>query len=213
MNDMPFKYDGDKTPTESNSHPLGSIQGHVTTELIGNSCNVPQGSPIQGGEEHPPRATVLSAKERMSLINARAVKLSRAFNTCKATNLNRYAYSVPPPSLLDLKESLQMFGLASKIYQAPYYSNNSDIPEIPKEFAGLVYRLKGGQGIATLDEWSTDKGNDGGNSPDALQRLNATGIGGWEYASHPPSVKEVRLSLNCGAKENRAKEVLRSQVP
>jgi len=210
---MPFKYDdGDKTPTQSNSHPLGSVQD-VTTELIGNPCNVQQGSPIQGGEEHPPSATIQSAKERMSLINARAVKLSRAFNTCKATNLNRYAYSVPPPSLQDLKESLPVFGLASKIYQAPHYSNDSDIPEIPKEFAGLVYRLKGGQGIATLEEWSTDKGNEGGNSPDVLHRLNATGIGGWEYASHPPSVKEVRVSLNCRAKEKRAKEVSRSQVP
>lgn len=211
---MPFKYDdGDKTPTESNFHPLGSIEAPVTTELIGNPCIVQQGLPIQGGEEHPPSATALSAKERMSLINARAVKLSRVFNTCKATNLNRYVYSVPPPSLRDLKESLQMFGLASKIYQAPYYSNDSDIPEIPKEFAGLVYRLKGGQGIATLEEWSTDKGNDGDNSPDVLHCLNSTGIGGWEYAGHPPSVKEVRLSLNCGEKKKRAKEVLRSQVP
>ncbi|KIM48192.1 hypothetical protein M413DRAFT_439909 [Hebeloma cylindrosporum] len=209
---MSFKYDGrDKTPTESNFHPLGSIKGHVSTELVGNPCNVQQESPIRGGEEHPPSAIVLNAKERMSLINARAVKLSRVFNTCKATNLNRYVYSVPPPSLRDLEQSLEMLGVASKIYQAPYYSNDSDIPEIPKEFAGLVYRIKGGQGIATLDEWPTEKENDGVNSLDVLQHLDASGIGGWEYASHPPSVKEVRLSLNCEAKNKRAK-YLRSQI-
>ena len=198
---MPFKCDdGDKTPT------------HVTTELIGNPLNAQRRSPVQRGEEHPPSATVLRAKERISLINARAVKLSKAFNTCKTTNLNRYDYSAPPPSSWDLKQSLQMLGLADKIYQAPYYSNDSDIPEIPKEFAGLVYRLKGGQGIATLDEWSTEKASDIINSPDVSHHLNGTGIGGWEYAGHPPSVKEVRLFLDCGAKEKRAKD-LRSQVP
>jgi len=146
----------------------------------------------------------------MSLINARAVKLSRAFDTCKATNLNRYVYSVPPPSLLDLQECLQRFGLASKIYRTPYYSNDSDVSEVPKEFAGLIYRLKGGQGIATLEEWST---NGAVGSLDVSHHPNANGIGGWEYAGHPPSVKEVRLSLNCEAIEKRTKEIFRSQVP
>jgi DNA polymerase zeta len=209
---MPLNYDDDNTtPTRANHRPLGSIKGQVVfAEPIESSFNTQQEFPNQGGGGHPPSATVLSAKERMSLISARAVKLSRAFDTCKATNLNRYVYSVLPPSLLDLQECLQRFSLASKIYQAPYYSNDSDISEIPKEFAGLIYRLKGGQGIATLEEWST---NGGVNSLDVSHHLHADGIGGWEYAGLPPSVKEVRLGLNCETIQRRRNEIFRSQVP
>ena len=136
---------------------------------------------------------MLTAEQRSSLITARAVQLSKAFDTCKTTNTNRYIYSVPPPSVSNLKESFESFGLPSKTYQAPYYSKDSDIPEIAKEYAGLTYRLKGGQGIATLTEWAIN----GELVPKSASNLefDTAGIGGWEYASHPPSVLEVRRSF------------------
>lgn len=93
----------------------------------------------------------------------------------------------------DLKESFESFGLPSKTYQAPYYSKDRDIPEMANEYGGLTYHLKGGQGIATLTEWV---GNDelGQNSTGNFE-FDTAGIGGWEYASHPPSVLEVRRSI------------------
>jgi DNA polymerase zeta len=120
---------------------------------------------------------------------------SRAFDTCKAANLNRYVYSPRAPTVSELKDQVQILGLPSKIYQVPYYSKDCDIPEASKEYAGLTYRLKGGQGISWLEEWSTNQ------SPTSVLmsfekfELNCIGVGGWEYAGHPPSVKEVRRSL------------------
>ncbi|CAA7265792.1 unnamed protein product [Cyclocybe aegerita] len=145
-------------------------------------------------DAHPP---ILTAKERFSLITARAVHLSKAFDSCKTVNTNRYTYSLPPPSRAELNDSLQALGLPSKIYQPPHYSEDCDIPEMAKEYAGLSYRLKGGQGIATLDEWSSNETSK--IAPLDLSEnshLDPLGVGGWEYASHPPSVKAVRRTMN-----------------
>ncbi|KAJ3512433.1 hypothetical protein NLJ89_g3521 [Agrocybe chaxingu] len=158
-------------------------------------------------DAYPP---VLTAKERFSLITARAVHLSKAFDSCKTVNTNRYTYSLPPPSRAELNDNLQALGLPSKIYQPPYYSKDCDIPEVAKEYAGLSYRLKGGQGIATLDEWSSNETSK--IAPLDLSEnshLDPLGVGGWEYASHPPSVKAVRRTMNTlniwTTKNNRTK--------
>lgn len=154
---------------------------------------------------------ILTAERRLSLITARAVQLSKAFDTCKATNTNRYIYSVSPPSVSDLKESFESFGLPRKTYQAPYYSKDADIPVMSKEYGGLTHRLKGGQGIATLTEWAGNS-EPGQNSVNNLE-FDTAGIGGWEYASHPPSVLEVRRSVTIiDASSARTKSKLQSQV-
>lgn len=127
------------------------------------------------------------------VITALAVQPSRAFNTCKAINTNRYVYSLPPPTVSELRDRLQILGLPSKIYQAPYYSKDSDIPESCKEYAGMTYRLKGGRGAVWLEEWSTTQFEVYKSNKNI--ELNPIGVGGWEYASHPPSAKEVRQSL------------------
>ena len=155
---------------------------------------------------------LMTAEQRSSLITARAVQLSKAFDTCKATNTNRYIYSVSPPSASYLKERFESLGLPSKNYQTPYYSKDADIPEMAKEYAGLTYRLKGGQGIATLTEWASNY-ELGQNSTGNLE-FDTAGIGGWEYASHPPSVPEVWRSVATMKAQSteRTKSKLQSQV-
>ncbi|KAF8973932.1 hypothetical protein BDZ97DRAFT_1647924 [Flammula alnicola] len=200
--------DPNVTPTKSNKTPSKStnaVLGFGSTfedDLLplrdgSQQDGTTRDPPIQMTERLPATTPTLTAKERSSLITARAVKLSRAFDICKATNSNRYVYSLQPPSSTELKADLKTLGLASKIYQAPYYSKDVDVPEMPKEYAGLIYRLKGGQGIATLEEWTaTECSQVPLNAQTSLLELNASGVGGWEYASHPPSVKEVRQSLH-----------------
>jgi DNA polymerase zeta len=157
--------------------------------------------------------TTLIAERRSSLITARAVQLSKAFDTCKATNTNRFIYSVSPPSVSDLEESFESFGLPNKTYQAPYYSLDTDIPEMAKEYGGLKYRLKGGQGIATLTEWASS--DEFGQNPTSNLEFDSAGIGGWEYASHPPSMLEVRRSvatIDAQSTARRSKSKLQSQA-
>lgn len=110
-------------------------------------------------------------------------------------NANRYVYPPRAPTVSELKGQLQKLGLPSRIYQAPYYSKDCDIPEGSKEYAGLTYRLKGGQGIAWLEEWSTNQSPTSVPKTNEKFELNHIGIGGWEYAGHPPSVKVVRHAL------------------
>jgi DNA polymerase zeta len=86
------------------------------------------------------------------------------------------------------------YGIPSKIYTSPWYSREDDAPELPREYAGLVFQLKGGNGIRTLEEWQSS------GVPRLLGDASVTGsklvrAGGWEYAGAPPSVKEIRKWL------------------
>jgi len=155
-----------------------------------------------------------SLKIRSSLISARAVQLSRAFESCKVPNSNQYTYTMVPPTASYLRESFEALGLPSKIYQPPYYSKDVDVPDSFKEYAGLVYRLKGGTGIAQLDEWSNSSFEHHSRlsktSPPTY--LESAGIGGWEYASEPPSVKDVRRSLQLDRNNASRKQFLKGKL-
>ncbi|KAG6899937.1 hypothetical protein C0993_005137 [Termitomyces sp. T159_Od127] len=124
-------------------------------------------------------------------------------------SLNQYKYSLAPPSLSILRGTMDDHGLHLKVYQSPYYSSLHDIPERPKEYAGLVYHIKGGHGITHLHAWVDD-----GNS-DAFDVLlpSSPVLCGWEYSSSPPSNKEIRRWLIEDEKATCSKNLkLRSQV-
>ncbi|KAF8078614.1 hypothetical protein FPV67DRAFT_1465830 [Lyophyllum atratum] len=158
---------------------------------------------LQG--EEIPHGTFFSSPSPFTgpvqLPTAAVVKLLResyAVHTIKAINMNRYEYAVPPPSAVNLRNSLDDYDVPRKIYRPPHYSLISDVPERPKEYAGLLFRLKGGEGITHLDIW--DDSVQSTVQSEWLSPLLSTGIGGWEYASSPPSVKEVKrwLAVNKG---------------
>lgn len=117
---------------------------------------------------------------------AKPIRVSYAFRTIKVPNFNSYTYAHAPPKTLELLETLGD-NIPNKIYQAPHYSRSCDIPERPQEYAGVLYHLQAGQGICGLQHW------------DELQEtvsheleFDPTEVGGWEYASGPPSMREVK---------------------
>ncbi|KAI0003668.1 hypothetical protein BJV74DRAFT_876040 [Russula compacta] len=127
----------------------------------------------------------------------------RAFSTrAKKEIKNAFVYAISPPPASELFSSLESLGLPSKVYQDPHYSKAEDVPERPWEFAGLVYRLKKGDGLSVLEEWepssvpeSQAKSASAEDRNMFEDRFDRTGVGGWEYASAPPSVREVRRWL------------------
>jgi hypothetical protein len=127
----------------------------------------------------------------------------RAFSTqAKKEIKNAFVYAIIPPPASELLSSLESRGLPRKIYQDPHYSRAEDVPERPWEFAGLVYRLQKGDGLSTLEEWEPSSTtaplvkNASAEDRNVFQdRFDRTGVGGWEYASMPPSVREVRRWL------------------
>ncbi|KAH9178730.1 hypothetical protein EDB89DRAFT_2111621 [Lactarius sanguifluus] len=110
---------------------------------------------------------------------------------------NAFIYNITPPLASELLSSLESHGLPSKLYQDPYYSKAEDVPERPWEFAGLVYRLKKGDGLGVLEEWESASTQESSKKTFAEDwnvfedRFDRTGVGGWEYASSPPSVREI----------------------
>ena len=126
-----------------------------------------------------------------------------AFSTrAKKEIKNAFVYAIIPPPASELLSSLEYRGLPNKIYQDPHYSRAKDVPDRPWEFAGLVYRLENGDGLSALKEWEISSNtaplarNASAEDRNMFQdRFDRTGVGGWEYASTPPSVREVRRWL------------------
>ena len=98
----------------------------------------------------------------------------------------------PPPSTLELLGTVEQFGLPRQIYRDPFCSKKVDVPGGPREYAGPVYHLKGGGGLDTLEEWQANENHISSSSE--ATRLSAP-CSEWEYASTPPSIREVQKWL------------------
>lgn len=88
-------------------------------------------------------------------------------------------------------------GIPDKVYQEVYYSKEADAPDHAREYAGILFRIRGGTSLSALEEWDEEgkipgllKGKKG---PLGLPRV--LGIEGWEYNRYPPSRREIRSWL------------------
>jgi len=115
---------------------------------------------------------------------------------------NAYTYADAPPLASELQASMEQYGLEDAMYRDPYYSNEFDVPENPREFAGLVYHLRGGEGPSFLKEWDDGCDKVKGKAPTDFREIAE--IFGWEYASSPPSVREVKKWLQSDAGKLKA---------
>jgi DNA polymerase zeta len=123
-------------------------------------------------------------------------------HTTNTLSLKAYVYSLQPPTTSDLMKCVDQYHIRSKVYRDPYYSKERDASENPREYAGLLYHLKGGQGLGVLEEWDHRAGSQRRKVKDKGQTfpiLDAAGVGGWEYANSPPSAKEARRWLKSDA--------------
>jgi DNA polymerase zeta len=129
----------------------------------------------------------------------------------KTINLNRYTYAHTPPSISQLLENMELNGIPSKIYRPPFHSNDSDVPERPREYGGLLHPLKGNhESLKYLDDWEE---HDSYPSPTkgVITGSAVPYATGWEYSGSPPSVKQVRKYL--ASEEGRiASNKLRREV-
>ena len=100
--------------------------------------------------------------------------------------------------------TLDDYAIPSKLYRDAYFSRESDAPENPREYAGLVYHLKSGE---ALDEWGGEPTKSIANSKMKTKTEGASqrywlNVGGYEYASSPPSHREARKWLATDADKN-----------
>ena len=108
---------------------------------------------------------------------------------------------------MELLASMDACSVPNKLYQPPFYSNEEDAPEHPREYAGLVYHLKGGTGVGVLEEWVGHAQANTSTTP-----LGNAEICGWEYAATPPSVRQTRIWLQSNLPQNETHRKNTSQV-
>ncbi|KAK6341913.1 DNA polymerase zeta [Orbilia blumenaviensis] len=104
-------------------------------------------------------------------------------------------YNATPPSTIDLIESMDDFSLPHMIYQDAYYSNEKDVPDRPREYAGKEFRLQSNT-VNYLPPFNPD-GLDISSSNSKPRRLppKRTFIKVWEFAKPPPSLASVEQWL------------------
>ena len=113
-----------------------------------------------------------------------------------------------PPTSSDMLSDLRSLRLPSIIYQDPYYSNEKDVPEHGREYAGKEFRIESttvpylpdfdpkGTSLASLGEKPAiviDKLAEG---KSLQKRRRACGLRTWEIEKLPPSRKQVQAWLN-----------------
>ena len=119
--------------------------------------------------------------------------------TSTPANHKLYEYALKPPSVQELVATTDDHGIPNKVYQEVYYSKEADAPDHAKEYAGILFRIHGGTGLSTLEEWD---GEDKTPVPGLLNRQKGplrlpriVGTGGWEYNQCPPSRREIQSWL------------------
>ena len=206
-----------KLPRTHDIDNIGPSTGHLSPE-VGERSEATTKAWLDNGEQRPMKKLRIATGQntpnlaRMHDIFHTPAKNEIIFGTqgprvfsrqAKKEIKNAFVYAIPPPPASELLSSLESHGLPNKVYQDPHYSKAEDVPERPWEFAGLVYRLKKGDGLSVVEEWEPTS------AVEVLQknalsedrnvfeeRFDRTGVSGWEYASAPPSVREVRKWLS-----------------
>lgn len=173
--------------------------------------------PLNASPKLPSDPSSMVTSKYMSSVVLTAVHSSSSFPKSIAANPNAYIYAISPPSISELIGSLDEFTIPNKIYRDAYYSDEIDAPDNPREYAGLLYHLNGGVGLSTLDEWGGGQSVDMSNAnprskgkAKAITQCDHTPSGGWEYASCPPSHREVKKWLTSDAGRRLLKK---SEIP
>lgn len=118
------------------------------------------------------------------------------YYTSTPANHKLYEYALKPPSVRELVATTGDCGIPDKVYQEVYYSKEADAPDNPKEYAGILFRIRGGTGLSVLERWEAEDAPPVSGLfkqekvPLRLPRI--VGIEGWEYNRCPPSRREIQ---------------------
>lgn len=150
-----------------------------------------------------------------------APKIYDAFNISEGVRICYWRYACPDAS--EVSATLADHGYLSVIYQKAFYSNNQDVPDRPRDYAGRVSRLEGsnihylpdfdpsGRSPAMLGEYASMP-RDRYQQEQIDQRLREASTSRvWEFAPVPPSRAEVlewfdEEQSRCQARPKAAKE-------
>lgn len=101
-----------------------------------------------------------------------------------------WTFGDPPPSLRQVVETMADYGLDTVEYREPFYSDPTDIPPVPKLFAGRQFKVKG-NGVADIPQFESElpAAATGWLKSKAFELARSQT--GWEFAAPPPTLRQV----------------------
>lgn len=130
-----------------------------------------------------------------------AQKIRQSFDIAPNRWISCFSFPCPIPN--EVSSTLTAYDCPSVVYQKAHYSNEKDVPDRPREYAGREFRLEGnsihylphfdpsGRSPAILDEQNTIS-IDRDQQEKVDQHLReSTSCRVWEFAPVPPSRSEV----------------------
>ena len=132
-------------------------------------------------------------------------QLHTSFNIDGHKILICFAYA--PPSSSDILPEMRSARLPSVLYQDAYYSNDKDVPERAREYAGKEFKIESGAVpfLPDFDPTGTSQASLGGKptlvldkgaEEKSLQKRRACRLSTWEIREPPPTRREVGAWLD-----------------
>ncbi|RAL10610.1 DNA-directed DNA polymerase zeta catalytic subunit REV3 [Aspergillus homomorphus CBS 101889] len=199
MTVLRFSQDGSlssKEPRASDEVNAIELNAKASTETSFNGFS----SQLQSSQIQSP-ATETRSDYANTLDSGMAESIYDNFNISRNSRIGLWRRACPSSS--EVSSALTHFGYPPVIYQKAHYSNESDVPDRPRDYAGREFRL-GGTGIHHLPDFdplgrstamlgedqAVPKDKRAQEKSDRLLRETCT-LREWEFAPMPPSRSEV----------------------
>jgi DNA polymerase zeta len=136
-----------------------------------------------------------------------------------------FYFSSGPPCLDEVEDTMMLAGLPPVLFQNAYYSNEKDVPDRPRDYAGREFKLQSTTVpyLPPFDPTGTHPANFGENRPSIINkkklqaelrlRSQRCGLRNWEIAKSPPSFDEVQVWLEEESSKSTPARIQKRQKP
>ena len=147
------------------------------------------------------RSNMLGSTQSSQLASKAVKTMRNVFGV--TSNSTLLAFAEPPPSSLEVVSTMQEFGLPSAIYQDAFYSEEVDVPERPREWAGREFKIESstvpylpnfdptGASDATFGQKQAVVPDRIGEERTYERRRQVCSLKSWQIAELPPAFSEV----------------------
>lgn len=175
------------------------------------------------------KTSPIGASSSSPKAHAEAIALTKQLEQSSTHHCRTLYYGYLPPSVDLVEETMLHAGLPPVIYQDAYYSDEKDVPDRPREYAGREFKLQSATlpYLPPFDPTGTSPANFGEQPPvvwdrgkegaESRLRSHRCTLRHWEISSAPPSFREVeeyeRVHLDKEVMEEAKQEVKPVQQP
>ncbi|KAJ5970642.1 C4-type zinc-finger of DNA polymerase delta [Penicillium vulpinum] len=181
--------------SESSQSPLGSFPSGSAAEMLGKTCE------SQGSSELHSSARVIGRVSLDPHLAETMKHIHQSFNFAPNTSLRCFKFVSPTPK--EVISTINEYGRPSVVYQKAFYSDETDVPERPREYGGREFRLESNtiHYLPDFDSTAESPAMFGEQIPTAHDRNQQEKVDQklreectasiWEFAPVPPSRSEV----------------------